>query len=42
MPSIRNRFRRWADAAGQGGKLKTTRLPGGAGCHVLFAAAALA
>ena len=31
---------RWADAAGQGEKLKTVRLPGRDGCYVLFAAAA--
>ncbi len=40
VPSVRDRFRRWADAAGQGAKLKTTRLPGRGGCYVLFASAA--
>ena len=40
VPSVRDRFRRWADAAGHGGKRKTTRLPGRDGCFVIFAAAA--
>jgi hypothetical protein len=40
VPSVCDRFRRWADAAGQGVKLKTTRLPGRDGCYVVFAAAA--
>ena len=40
VPAVRDRFRRWADAAGHGGKLKTTRLPGRSGCYLLFAAAA--
>jgi hypothetical protein len=40
VPSVRDRFRRWADAAGHGAKLKTTRLPGRGGCFVVFAAAA--
>jgi len=40
VPSVRDRFRRWADAAGQGGRLKATRLPGRGGCFVVFAAAA--
>jgi hypothetical protein len=40
VPSVRDRFRRWADAAGHGGSLKTTRLPGRGGCFVVFAAAA--
>ena len=39
-PSMRDRFRRWADAAGHGGRLKTTRLPGRGGWYVLFASAA--
>jgi hypothetical protein len=39
-PSVRDRYRRWADAAGHDGKLKTTRLPGREGCFVVFAAAA--
>jgi hypothetical protein len=38
--SVRDRFRRWAEAAGQGEKLKPTRLHGRHGCYVLFAAAA--
>jgi hypothetical protein len=42
VPSVRDRFRCWADAAGHGGKLKTTRLPGRDGCYVVFAAAAAA
>jgi hypothetical protein len=40
VPSVRDRFRRWADAAGHGGRLKTTRLPGRDGSYVVFAAAA--
>ena len=40
VPSVRDRFRRWADAAGHGGRLKATRLPGRDGCYVVFAAAA--
>jgi hypothetical protein len=40
VPSVRDRFRRWANAAGHGGRLKTTRLPGRGGCFVVFAAAA--
>ena len=40
VPSVRDRFRRWADAAGHGGRLKTTRLPGRGGWYVLFASAA--
>jgi hypothetical protein len=32
VPSVRDRFRRWADAAGHGARLKTTRLPGHGGC----------
>jgi hypothetical protein len=40
VPSVRERFRRWADAARQGGKLKAARLPGHGGCFVVFAAAA--
>jgi hypothetical protein len=39
-PSVRDRFRRRADAAGHGGRLKTTRLPGRGGWYVLFASAA--
>ena len=39
-PSVRDRFRRWADAADHGGKLKTTRLPDRDGCYVVFAATA--
>jgi hypothetical protein len=39
VPSVRERFRRWADAAGHGGRLKATRLPGRGGCYVVFAAA---
>jgi len=40
VPSVRDRFDRWAAAAGQGGKLKTVRLPGRDGSYVIFAAAA--
>jgi hypothetical protein len=40
VPSVRDRFRRWAAAAGHGVRLKTTRLPGRVGCFVVFAAAA--
>ena len=40
LPSVRDRFDRWANAAGQGGKLKTVRLPGRDGSYVIFAAAA--
>jgi hypothetical protein len=39
-PPVHARFRRWADAAGQGGRMKATRLPGCDGCYVVFAAAA--
>jgi len=39
-PSVRDRLRRWADAAGHGGRLKATRLPGRDGCYVVFASAA--
>jgi hypothetical protein len=38
--TVRQRFDRWADAAGQGEKLKAVRLPGRDGCYVLFAGAA--
>ena len=37
VSSVRDRFARWADAAGKGRELSTVRLPGRA---VLFAAAA--
>jgi len=40
VPSVRQRFDRWADAAGAGRKLATVRLPGRGGSYVLFAAAA--
>ena len=40
VPSVRDRFRRWAITAGHGGKLKTARLPGRDGCYVLFATGA--
>jgi hypothetical protein len=40
VPSVRDRFRRWARAAGGGRTLTTTRLPGRDGSYVLFAAAA--
>ncbi len=40
VPFVRDRFRRWADAAGHGGRRKTMRLPGRDGCYVVFAAAA--
>src|SRR5271166_3931425 len=36
VPAVRDRYRRWTDAAGHGGKLKTTRLPGCGGCYVVF------
>jgi hypothetical protein len=38
--TVRHRFDRWADAAGQGERLKAVRLPGRDGSYVLFAAAA--
>jgi hypothetical protein len=37
---VRERFRRWADAAGGGRTLATMRLPGRDGAYVVFAAAA--
>jgi hypothetical protein len=40
VPSVRERFARWADAAGGGRALSTTRLPGRDGAYVVFAAAA--
>jgi hypothetical protein len=40
VPAVRDRFRRWTDASGHGGRLKTPRLPGRGGCFVVFAAAA--
>jgi len=40
VPSVRERFRRWADAQGKGERLKATRMLGHDGCYVLFAAAA--
>ena len=40
VPSVRDRFGRWAGAAGAGRRLTTTRLPGREGSYVLFAAAA--
>jgi hypothetical protein len=40
VASVRNRFLRWADAAGGRAVLKTTRLPGRDGSYVIFAAAA--
>ena len=40
VTSVRDRFARWADAAGKGRELSTVRLPGHNGCYVLFAAAA--
>ena len=40
VPAVRERFRRWADAAGGGRALSTTRLPGREGSYVIFAAAA--
>ena len=40
VPSVRDRFARWADAAGQGRELSTVRMPGRDGCYVLFAATA--
>jgi hypothetical protein len=38
--TVRERFRRWANAAGGGRALATTRLPGRDGAYVVFAAAA--
>jgi hypothetical protein len=40
MPTVRDRFRCWVDAADHGERLKSTRLRGRDGCYVLFAAAA--
>jgi hypothetical protein len=40
IATVRDRFRRWADAAGHGETLKTVRLPGRDGAYVVFAAAA--
>ncbi len=40
VAAVRDRFRRWADAAGGRAALKTTRLPGRDGSYVIFAAAA--
>jgi hypothetical protein len=40
VPAVRDRFMRWAHAAGGGRSLTTTRLPGYDGSYVLFAAAA--
>jgi hypothetical protein len=40
VPSVRGRFRRWADAAGQGERLKAARLPGRDGRYAIFAASA--
>jgi len=40
VTSVRDRFARWADAAGKGSELSTVRLPGRDGYYVLFAAAA--
>ena len=40
VPAVRERFRRWTDAAGQAERLKAARLPGRDGFYVLFAAAA--
>ena len=40
VPAVRERFRCWADAAGQAERLKAARLPGRDGFYVLFAAAA--
>jgi len=42
VPSVREQFRRWADAAGKGARLKTVRMLGHDGCYVLCAAAAAA
>jgi hypothetical protein len=38
--SVRDRFRRWTEAAAQGKKLKSSRLRSRDGCYVLFAATA--
>ncbi len=38
VPSVRGRFRRWADAAGQRERLKAARLLGHDGCYAIFAA----
>ena len=40
VPSIRERFERWAGAARAGRRLATVRLPGWEGSYVLFASAA--
>jgi hypothetical protein len=40
VPSVRDRFRRWVDAAGSDRSPSTTRLPGRDGSYVIFAAAA--
>jgi hypothetical protein len=40
IATVRERFRRWADTAGGGRALATTRLPGRDGAYVVFAAAA--
>jgi hypothetical protein len=40
VPSVRERFARWADASGASGEPSTVRLPGRDGRYVLFAAAA--
>jgi hypothetical protein len=40
VATVRERFARWADAAGGRRALATTRLPGRDGSYVVFAAAA--
>jgi hypothetical protein len=40
VPAVRDRFRRWARAAGDGRVLTTSRLPGRDASYVLFASAA--
>ena len=40
VPTVRDRFRRWADAAGKGERLKTVRMLDHDACYVVFAAAA--
>jgi hypothetical protein len=40
VPAVRDRFLRWADAAGGRRNLTTVRPPGREGSYVLFAAAA--
>lgn len=40
VPSVRDRFRRWAEVAGKSQNLKTVRMLGHDGSYILFAAAA--